>query len=357
MNTPKYSQVQYGVLNLIAERGLKPGDRIPVEKELAALFGVSVVTVRAAMANLENQGIVHRQQGRGTILQQCMRHQDELGTIAWLDIRDTLIDGPILRDSKIDLTQLDHTASRSGYTMRYLQAEKTPTHSVVKLLQNVSGLLVSGFITGDWMKIIKGVDLPLVLVGSLYSDADYDLPHVDVAWEEMSRMSVEFFASRGLRKIILVASAGFFEPTARIVEGYRRGMREQGLPVTTEMICITEDRQERHLIHDLLVKCPDAEAIVVEYGKYVYLLEELLLMRREMPFLSVVGLFPQLSELPPRIINIIPDGDLWKEAAKVLIAEMTRPGTEKRTFVLPCHCIRNAAMEDEIQKFNSTRKI
>lgn len=43
-----------------------PGDRLPSEVEIAAMTGVSLMTVRRAMSELVAAGILHRVQGRGT---------------------------------------------------------------------------------------------------------------------------------------------------------------------------------------------------------------------------------------------------------------------------------------------------
>lgn len=53
------------VTNLIAEQGLRAGDRIPTEPELATLLGVGRSTLREALKGLEQQGLVVAVQGHG----------------------------------------------------------------------------------------------------------------------------------------------------------------------------------------------------------------------------------------------------------------------------------------------------
>ena len=47
----------------IAERRLEPGDKLPKESELQALFGVSKGTTREALKSLEVQGLVKMSTG------------------------------------------------------------------------------------------------------------------------------------------------------------------------------------------------------------------------------------------------------------------------------------------------------
>ena len=56
------------VLQYIDEQGLREGDQLPTEAQLAALAGVSLVTVRRALSELSSQAVVRREQGRGTFV-------------------------------------------------------------------------------------------------------------------------------------------------------------------------------------------------------------------------------------------------------------------------------------------------
>lgn len=52
----------------IESGALGPGDFLPGEQRLAALYGVSRVTVRRALAALDAEGLVERSAGRGTLV-------------------------------------------------------------------------------------------------------------------------------------------------------------------------------------------------------------------------------------------------------------------------------------------------
>jgi GntR family transcriptional regulator len=78
--TPKYWNVRRAVEELIRVNGLRPGDRLPTEPELVQRLAVSRGTIRRAFDDLEREGVVSRQAGRGTFVaeQRMMRPLSEL---------------------------------------------------------------------------------------------------------------------------------------------------------------------------------------------------------------------------------------------------------------------------------------
>lgn len=64
----RYQQVYEYVVALVAANGLKPGDRLPSAPELAERTGVSMISVRRGLEELEREGKVSRHQGVGTFV-------------------------------------------------------------------------------------------------------------------------------------------------------------------------------------------------------------------------------------------------------------------------------------------------
>lgn len=66
---PFYSQLKSLMLADIAARGLEAGDRLPTERELCDTYDISRTVVRQALQELENEGMIRRDKGRGTFLE------------------------------------------------------------------------------------------------------------------------------------------------------------------------------------------------------------------------------------------------------------------------------------------------
>lgn len=65
---PLYYQLKDIICGLIENEELKPNDPIPPERELCVYHGVSRMTVNKAISNLVNEGVLYREQGRGTFV-------------------------------------------------------------------------------------------------------------------------------------------------------------------------------------------------------------------------------------------------------------------------------------------------
>ena len=68
MSQPKYKEIAEVFQQQIDRLERSPGDLLPTEKELMAEFGVSRVTIRKALAVLEEKGLLNRIRGRGTYI-------------------------------------------------------------------------------------------------------------------------------------------------------------------------------------------------------------------------------------------------------------------------------------------------
>ncbi|WAL64455.1 winged helix-turn-helix domain-containing protein [Amycolatopsis cynarae] len=63
-----YAQVAEHVAARIAAGELPPGARLPNERDMAAEYGVSVATVRRAVAELRDRGVVQTVPVKGTFV-------------------------------------------------------------------------------------------------------------------------------------------------------------------------------------------------------------------------------------------------------------------------------------------------
>ena len=66
----RYERVVDGILELVEARGLRPGQILPTERELAEVFGVSRNVLRQAFGILEERGLLRTVRGSGRYLRE-----------------------------------------------------------------------------------------------------------------------------------------------------------------------------------------------------------------------------------------------------------------------------------------------
>ncbi len=73
-HVPLYQQIVDKLTVQIRRGELRPGDRVPSEREIAETLNVSRTTARLAIEELVTSGLVYREQGRGTFVAKSARH-------------------------------------------------------------------------------------------------------------------------------------------------------------------------------------------------------------------------------------------------------------------------------------------
>lgn len=76
MNQPKrYLDIVLNIRKMIRQEDIRPGDRIPSERELAERLEVGRSTIREALRSLELLGLIETRRGEGTFLSDHRNHR------------------------------------------------------------------------------------------------------------------------------------------------------------------------------------------------------------------------------------------------------------------------------------------
>ena len=63
-----YRQLADGINRMVSEGALKPGDRLPPQRDIARQLGINLTTVTRAFATLQQRGLVESRAGRGSLI-------------------------------------------------------------------------------------------------------------------------------------------------------------------------------------------------------------------------------------------------------------------------------------------------
>jgi len=158
---PLYQQLANKLRDMI-EKNYKPGDMIPTESEIEKMFDVSRMTVRKAVDELVQDGMVEKRQGRGTFVkEQKITHN--LGRItSWTE--EMLQRGQPIETLSTDITEVTPTKR-----MRHeMQLEPGETMIRIKRLRASRGEPLSIMVNYLRSRFVPGFLQKGLLYESLY---------------------------------------------------------------------------------------------------------------------------------------------------------------------------------------------
>lgn len=231
------AQVERLLRQAIAEGRFADG-RLPTEVELAEQIGVSRETIRLAAEVLQREGLLVKVRRRGTFLA-APRLPQRLetsgpGIVGYLQASYQTASGqsePATRSiCGLMLQGALEEAGRQGVGLLVHHAPHTQIARAFRQLPTngeVRGVIFAHFGEEKLLRRIAGLGLPLVLL-----DHDLSLPGVHSVRDDSAdgaRQAVRHLAELGHRRIGFVNWRQTDLNPWRL-EGYRRGLREAGLP-------------------------------------------------------------------------------------------------------------------------------
>ena len=126
--TPFYLQIEAILRDQIASGDLRPGDLVATEKTLCDQYGVSRPTVRQAIKNLEIDGLIVRNRGKGTRV--TARPEEKI--LPLIDLRSTdLVD--VSDVEKIELGRAGFCISPPAVRAEFRLEEPLEVFSIVRI--------------------------------------------------------------------------------------------------------------------------------------------------------------------------------------------------------------------------------
>ena len=82
-NRPIYEQVRDSLRQLITSGAIPPGGKLPSVRELAAELAINPNTIQRAYRELESEGYITSQPGRGSFAMECTGAREERRAEIW----------------------------------------------------------------------------------------------------------------------------------------------------------------------------------------------------------------------------------------------------------------------------------
>jgi GntR family transcriptional regulator len=113
---PLYVRVESLVRNRILNGQLQPGDKLATEDDLVKQFGVSQITIRNALSNLERDGLIVRNRAKGTFVAESVPVRKKF--VITNEVYNILEDANRYEVKNVDLKTVKISETRNARTVR-----------------------------------------------------------------------------------------------------------------------------------------------------------------------------------------------------------------------------------------------
>ncbi|MBN1676249.1 MAG: GntR family transcriptional regulator [Kiritimatiellae bacterium] len=326
---PKHLQVRQGVLNLIAHRNLGTGAKLPNEQRLSQTFGVSLITMRRALADLQDCGVLQRVHGKGTFVRATQfRDAPALGTVAFLLVANG-------QESCEKLAgDVRQALATRRHRLEWIVTADQPDRFVTDSLSGVSGVLLTGAVSDGWLELLRTMAIPFAVIGT------YDLPpavwRAAYDWAAATRLLVQRFAETGFRRIGLINSARGSAQAREIHEAYTSTLAELGLQYAPERVLWAGPGERDTGIRAFYEANPQSfDGLVVEGDSLDTALSFLYSESAHRPVLGCICADPRLERSLPKVLEVGFEANLAARAVDVLFGAMSDTRSSPQCVKVP----------------------
>ena len=235
----KSRELEESLIKLIVRDGLKVGDSIMPETRMASVYGVSRVTVRQAIANLEESGILRSEQGRGTFIAKLPKSPRNsvdrsmlIGFVCYTGIDNPYM-GAIARG-------IESGAETEGYHICFgsvMGSAEREAEVIRKLLKRgVEGLVVSpteSHPASVFLQELARTGMPLVIVDE--NIAGLRVPSACCDDREGGFLATSLLLENGHRRIAHLRGPELKENAISRLAGYSQALALKKIIVPTEL--------------------------------------------------------------------------------------------------------------------------
>ena len=263
MNTLlKYNRARLHILDRIAALQLKPGDLLPSQQELLKDGGFSLICLKRAMAELEEDGIVSKGQGRRACLLKHLERNDFSGVVVFLCIYRYV---PAIPDQ---VFLIRDEFARRGIELR-IEAAKSPDIDLTTLCKGAIGIILMGWITREWLDYLRLYRLPLMAVGS--NPFPEELAGVGLDWYAGTKELCRLLRKKNCSRFALVNGARRYFPAREIYRAVKDDSRAAGtiLSPHLQLWCDFQDGVFTYRsIRKLFTRSDEFDAVILEEGTW-----------------------------------------------------------------------------------------
>ena len=236
-NIPIYLQFKETLRQMLLEKDLHPGNKIPSERALSEQYKVCRITVNRAVSELITEGLLYREKAKGTFVashkQKKLAEDRKRIGVCFLDIYN--ITHPYF--SKL-VNSINASCNKNGYSLQVFsthasEIDETPFIRDIKS-RDLSALLPASRMGLRNILLLKEMNVPFVWI-------NHDIPEEDINCVLVDYFSAAFEAVKhliglGHKHIGLIRGSKDNRDTIFSLPGYKLALEEHGIKFDANLV-------------------------------------------------------------------------------------------------------------------------
>lgn len=238
-----FNRIKEHIVSEIQTGELKPGDKLPSERELCRLFGLSRVTVRRALAELVAQGVLTTVPGKGTfVAERAPVVRRRTGTLAVIRCFGSRPPSAIAVDVFYPavFAGIESEAAARGFhciVQHHREGGLDPSR-IEELAAKVDGIICAELRDAAFLDLLTATGLPVVLISpSVDWPASYVVDAVEMDNVSGAMQATRHLLELGHRRIAFIGGPVGSVPSRQRRMGYREALSAFGIPPSDTLEC------------------------------------------------------------------------------------------------------------------------
>lgn len=228
-DTPKYIIVENYIKEAIKNKDLI--DKLPGERSLAKQLGFSYMTIRKAIENLVDQGILYKIPTKGTYINKDGKHKKKTSTIGYF-LDSSIKSGISSPYYSLLLNAIEKEAAKSDYSVVYFS--DTSSERLQKTLSKLDGVIANCFPRIEATILDIKSTTPIVVIEN--SAADKTIPSVIIDNFNANKESVDYICSLGHNHIGFMTGLEDSDIGKCRYAGYQHGLNNNNIELDETLV-------------------------------------------------------------------------------------------------------------------------
>lgn len=227
--TAKYVRVEKHIRQAIKKKQIT--DKLPGERVLAKELGFSYMTIRKAIDNLVNEGVLYKVPTKGTFVARQQANNKKTRTIGYF-LDSSIVSGISSPYYSLIFNSIEKIAARHGYSLLYFS--DISENKLRKILTRVDGVIATCMPRIE--HIIQEIKQAVPVVVLDNASADKTIPSVIIDNFNADVESVDYICSLGHRRIAYMTGLDDSDVGKNRYAGFLSGLRKNNIAPDPDLV-------------------------------------------------------------------------------------------------------------------------